>query len=221
LIEAVIFDMDGVLIDSEPFWKITEISLFNAVGVPLTGVMCETTVGMRIQEVTRHWFSKYPWDLNKKSFNQLEHEIISRVINLIKSEGVPSDGIYESLEFISSKELPIAVASSSTVSIINAVVDKFEIRKYFKVILSAENLEYGKPHPAIYINTAKLLGIETDKCLAIEDSINGLKSAKTAGMKTVVIPGSKFYNDPKFDFADLKILTLKELNKSISEINSL
>jgi mannitol-1-/sugar-/sorbitol-6-/2-deoxyglucose-6-phosphatase len=220
LIKAVIFDMDGVLIDSEPFWKIAEISSFNSVGVPLTGEMCETTVGMRIQEVTRYWFSKYTWDLKEKSFNELEDEIINGVISLIKSEGIPSEGVSEILDYITSKRLPMAIASSSSLKIINAVVDKFEIRKFFEVIHSAEIEKFGKPHPAIYLNTAKSLGIEPVFCLAIEDSFNGLQSAKDARMKTVVIPNPNFYDDPKFDIADLKLKSLLEFNEEHLKIIS-
>jgi len=212
LIKAVIFDMDGVLINSEPFWKISEVEHFNSVGVPLTTEMCETTVGMRIQEVTRRWHNKYPWDTSKKSFEKVEEEIIDGVISLINESGIPIEGVYEMLEFFRSINLPMAIASSSDIRIINAVIEKINIRQYFKVTHSAEFEEYGKPHPAIYLNTAKTLGVKPENCLAIEDSYNGLKSAKAAGMKTVVIPEKLFYDDRKFDIADMKFHNLREFN---------
>jgi sugar-phosphatase len=213
LIKAVIFDMDGILIDSEPFWKISEIENFKSLGVPLTAEMCETTVGMRIQEVTRLWHSRYPWDISLISFEQLENDVIDGVINLIKKNGTPAKGMYEALEFFREKDLPMAIASSSAVKMINAVIEKFAIQEYFKVTHSAENEEFGKPHPAIYLNTAKMLGIAPEYCLAVEDSFNGLKSAKAAGMKTIAVPEKKFFDDPKFNIADIKLRSLLEIDE--------
>lgn len=207
--------MDGVLIDSEPFWKISEIEHFNSVGVPLTAEMCETTVGMRIQEVTRLWHSKYPWDTSLKSFEDLENEIIAGVIDLIKEQGIPANGLYEALDFFNSKNLPMAIASSSSGKMINAVIEKFGIKQYFKATHSAENEELGKPHPAIYLSASKMLDIKPEYCLAIEDSFNGLKSAKAAGMKTIAIPEKKFFNELKFDIADMKLKSLDEIDEEL------
>jgi beta-phosphoglucomutase-like phosphatase (HAD superfamily) len=121
-----------------------------------------------------------------------------------------------------SKGLPMAVASSSDLKIINAVMDKFEISGYFNVIHSAEFEDYGKPHPAIYLTTAKKLGVLPNECLAIEDSLNGLRSAIAAGTKTAAVPDVKFFNNSEFDIADMKLGSLEELNEEkLSELNTL
>lgn len=204
--------MDGVLIDSEPFWKEAETSVFNSVGVPLTSGMCETTTGMRLKDVVTLWHSKYPWD-KTRPFHAVENEIIDRLIMLIEEKGELSQGVSELINLLSNKSVPMAIASSSNMRIIDAVVDKFELRKYFSVIHSAEFESAGKPDPAIYISTARQLNVNPEECLAIEDSLNGLKSAKSAGMKTVVIPEPKNYELAGFGVADLKLRSLAEFTE--------
>jgi len=222
LIKAVIFDMDGVLLNSEPFWKEAETEVFNSVGVPLSFEMCDTTVGMRLKDVVQLWYKRYPWDTSKKSLADVETEIFNKLILLIIKKGVLYSGVIKALDFFKGKNLPLAIASSSNMNIIDAVLDKFSMRERFHVIHSAEFEDHGKPHPATYISTAKLLGIEPSECLAIEDSLNGLKSAIAAGMKTIAVPEAKSFNNPEFDIADLKLKSLEELNEEkFSELNSM
>jgi mannitol-1-/sugar-/sorbitol-6-/2-deoxyglucose-6-phosphatase len=211
--------MDGVLIDSEPFWKEAEIGVFNSVGVPLTPEMCETTTGMRLKDVVIMWHSKYPWDTNKRSFQDVENEIIEKLIFLIGKNAVLPAGVAEVISLFTARGLPMAIASSSNMKIINAVIDKLALRKHFNVIHSAEFEADGKPDPAIYFSTAKELNLDPGKCLAIEDSLNGLKAAISAGMKTVVIPESKNFDERGFDNADLKLHSLEELTEE--KFNSL
>lgn len=210
MIKAVIFDMDGIILDSEPFWKEVEIEIFNSLGVPLTPEMCETTTGMRLVDVTRLWHSRYPWNEKEHSFDSVNAEIVEGLIKKIKEKGVMNNGVTELLEMFAAKKLPMAIASSSDMNIIDTVLDKFEIRKYFKVIHSAENEKYGKPHPAIYLTAAEMLGIDPVNCLAIEDSFNGVVSAVAARMKTAAYPEKTNFYNPKFAIADLKFRSLKD-----------
>jgi sugar-phosphatase len=224
MIKAVIFDMDGLLLDSEPFWKEAEIKVFNKIGVPLTSEMCDTTVGIRVEEVTLHWHKIYNWDINLtgNSIDEVSNRVIDEVVNLINKKAVPFDGVEYIIEFFKTRNIKTAIASSSSMKIINAAIEKFGIKNKFEVIHSAEFEEYGKPHPAVYLSTAKLLGELPGNCLAFEDSYNGLLAAKNAGMKTVVIPEKRFLNDSRFDIADLKLTLLKEFGiKHLEILNKL
>ena len=104
----------------------------------------------------------------------------------------------------------MALASSSSMSLIEAVVDKLNIRMYFDVLWSAEFEPYGKPHPGIFLTTAAKLQVDPKECIVFEDSINGVISAKAARMKCIAIPEEATFNDPRFAIADSKLRSLKE-----------
>ncbi|MBE2217762.1 MAG: hexitol phosphatase HxpB [Ignavibacteria bacterium] len=210
MIKAVIFDMDGIILDSEPFWKEVEIEIFNSLGVPLTAEMCESTTGMRLVDVTELWYSRYPWDNKIHSLDSIIKRIVDGLISKVREKGVMNKGVAELLDMFAEKKLPMAIASSSDMNIIDAVLDKFDIRKYFKAVHSAQNELYGKPHPAIYLTAAEKLGVEPIYCLAIEDSFNGVVSAVAARMKTAAYPEKTNFYNPKFAIADLKFRSLKD-----------
>ncbi|MFN3405614.1 MAG: hexitol phosphatase HxpB [Cytophagaceae bacterium] len=219
MLKAVIFDMDGLLIDSEPIWQKSEIEIFSKLGVPLTREMCMQTMGLRLDEVIEHWHKRFPWE--NKPHKEVEKEVVDTVIRYILSEGKAMEGVIETLEFFKAINYKVALASSSCFDIIHAVVDKLGIREYFQVIHSAEKEEYGKPHPAIYISTAHLLGVKPVECIAFEDSFNGLIAAKAARMKAVAVPDAVHFNQARFDFADLKIRSLKEFsNEKLKQLDS-
>ena len=92
MIKAVIFDMDGLLIDSEPFWQEAEIAVFKEVGINLTHEMCIRTIGMRTNEVVQYWYDRLPWDLQAKPMQMVTESIVHRVIDLIKNNGQPPSG---------------------------------------------------------------------------------------------------------------------------------
>ena len=200
MINGVIMDMDGLLIDSEPFWRIAEIAAFKKLDCSLTDQMLYETMGMRNDEVVKYWTNHF--DIVNPNFGQLEIDILASVQEQVERKGQLLPGVIDTLEFFKAQQIPIALASSSPMGIIQSVVDTLDIEKYFKVMCSAEFEEFGKPHPAVYLTLAEKLNVSPLKCLVIEDSLNGIVSAKAARMKVVCIPEKTHHPEPKLILAD-------------------
>lgn len=208
-IDAVIFDMDGVLIDSEPLWKIAEIAAFNAVGVSLKPTDLEKTVGLRIDEVVDYWYKQKPWGNRTKK--QVVDHILEEMVRLISEKGTALNGVKETLGFFRTKNLKIGLATSSYQILLDAVLKKLEIEKHFDFTLSAEELPYGKPHPEVYLLVAKNLGVAPENCLVIEDSLNGVISGKAAKMTVIAIPEKTHELNKQLVLADYLLDDLFEL----------
>ena len=203
MLSAVIFDMDGVLVDSEPLWRRAEQQVFAQVGLRLNESLCRRTTGLGLGEVVSYWYHRHPWKL--LTVEQVEQELMQRIIMLLNNESRPLAGIPEILEFFRRRGMKIALASSSHYRVIDAVVDKLAIRNYFNVIHSGEEEAYGKPHPAVYLGAVRKLGVKPFECMAFEDSINGLIAAKAARIKAVAIPDPQSWEAPEYGIADLKL----------------
>jgi sugar-phosphatase len=198
--KAVIFDMDGVLIDSEPLWKIAMEEVFVSIGCPLTRKDFQKTVGLRLDEVIEYWHAHTGWD--NTSPKEVENRIVQRMIELLKENGEPLSGVVDTLKHLKSKNFKIGLATSSYEVLINTVLDTLLIRDYFDFTHSAEKESYGKPHPAVYLSVAKKFNIHPKDCLVIEDSLNGIISGKAARMKVVCIPEKSHSLEPKLSLAD-------------------
>lgn len=210
-IKAVIFDMDGVLIDSEPLWRLAMIKGFNDIGIDFTDEDCRKTTGMRFKEVVKHWFFHH--NIRHIEPEELDKNVINHLIDLIHTKGMPIDGAPQLLEHLKSHHLPIGLATSSSHALMDAVLTKIESRHFFKSVVSAEFLKYGKPHPEVFLKCAEELGIDPQHCLVIEDSVNGVISAKAAHMKVVAVPDKEHFDDPRFILADYKLNSLKDIIK--------
>ena len=197
-LNTFIFDMDGVIIDSEPFWRQAQIKILSTYSITITVEDCiKNTMGKRIDDVALTWCQLHQLSINPQI---LEKEIIAAVVQLITEKGKAKKGLFELLDFLTENNFNIALATSSSKPIIDAVFNRLNIASYFKVVCSADDEEYGKPHPAIYLKAAKLLKVPTGSCLVLEDSVTGLIAAKAASMNTIVIPEDK--NDPRFKLAN-------------------
>ncbi|MCD6543586.1 MAG: hexitol phosphatase HxpB [Flavobacteriaceae bacterium] len=214
-IKAIIFDMDGILINSEPLWRQAEIETFAKVGLSFTDAMCMQTMGMRTSEVIEYWYKITPW--TGKTVKEVENELLQRVTQLILEEGDAMKGVVFALDYFKEKGLKIALASSSATSLIEAVIDKLQIKKYFEFIESAEYLDFGKPHPEIFIKTANKLGVQASECLVIEDSFNGVLAAKAALMKVIAIPDDESKSDKRFVIAEYILNDLEQIKEVIIE----
>lgn len=207
MIRAVIFDMDGLLIDSEPFWQEAEAQTFNEIGIPLTKQDVTQTMGFRVDEVVAYWYRRYPWQGATKK--EIGAKIVERVIALVKQKGEPLKGVRETVTLLANRNIPLAIASSSLVEIIEAVLDKIELKPSFQVVYSAENEPYGKPHPGVFITTAEKLGVSPELCLVFEDSPNGVIAAKAARMQCIAVPTPAVKDDKRFCIADMIIPSLE------------
>ncbi|EOD6327401.1 hexitol phosphatase HxpB [Providencia stuartii] len=211
-IQSVIFDMDGLLIDSEPFWAQGEREIFTQLGIDLSiADKLPDTLGLRIDHVVELWYHASPWQGH--SLKEVEQMIIDRVIGLVEEQRPLLPGVHHALELCRSMGLNIALASASPQYMLEKVLNLFEIRDYFSAVVSAADLPHSKPHPEVYLNAAALLGTKPIHCVSLEDSFNGMIAAKAARMRSIVVPDQQHFHDPRWGLADVKLASLNELTE--------
>ncbi len=206
--EAVIFDMDGVLIDSEPLWKIAMEEVFHSLGSKLTKADFQKTVGLRIDEVIHFWNHHENWGVENEQ--EVEESIILKMIELISENAQPLEGVIETLAFLKRKGMKIGLGTSSSSRLIHVVLTELNIAHYFDFTHSAETEHFGKPHPAVYLAVAEQLNANPNKCLVIEDSFNGVIAGLAAKMKVVCIPEKTHFPNPRLAVADFHFGTMTE-----------
>ncbi|GIW47228.1 MAG: phosphatase [Deltaproteobacteria bacterium] len=215
MIKAVIFDMDGVMIDSEPIWEKTERILLKRRGINYEATYREKIVGLNQRDSAL--LLKETFGL-PESIEELIEERISILLDLYKKELKPIPGLIYLLEQLKEKGFLIALASSSPLRVINFVLDKLSLKDFFSTVVSGEMVERGKPYPDIYLYAADKLKVMPKECVVIEDSINGVRAAKSAGMRCIAIPDKRLPLD-KFMEADVIVDKLSEVDVCL--INSL
>jgi len=210
MIRAVIFDMDGLLVDSEPWWRTAETSVFGKLSKAPGEEDFERMMGNRIQEVIRQWHARHPWE--QADFGQVQEMIVAEVERLVKANAQLLPGVGQTLRFFREQNLRVALASSSPLRLIHSLTKHYGILEAFELLCSAEDEEYGKPHPAVFLRAAKHLDVDPLHCLVFEDSFNGVLAAKAARMKCVAVPETNAFAQARFDIADLKLRTLEEFD---------
>lgn len=182
-IQAVVFDMDGVLIDSEVHWFKLSYKFLKGLTPLWNKEYHRNIIGMNTLSFYNYVKENFNIPLTLEQFTESYQEI-SRQVYTRECSLLP--GVMDLLEFFSERKIPMAIASSSLSMWIGTVLDRFHIRPYFRFVVSGEDVgERGKPDPHIFLTAARKLGVEPGKCLAIEDSANGVNSAKSAGMKCI------------------------------------
>ncbi len=213
MINTVIFDMDGLLLDTEPLWGKSMLQVAHKHNIPITRQRFKETTGLRIYEVTDHWAIHYPWQ--GKSSKEVADEILDDIIATSKSHATVLKGVEKTLQLLRKNKFKIGLASSSPSRMINELVDHFDIARYFDVITSADVVELGKPHPAVFIHCANSLGAKHNQCLVLEDSVNGMIAGKAARMKVIVVPDELHFDDPRFSLADGKLRSMEDFDLDI------
>jgi mannitol-1-/sugar-/sorbitol-6-/2-deoxyglucose-6-phosphatase len=212
-IDAVVFDMDGVLLDSEPIWRAVEREVFARLGIRVTDDNLRETMGVRIADVVERWHRRHPWA--EPSRAEVADAVVEGVARRIEEAGTLHPGVRGAIERLERDGVRLALASSSPMRLIRAVLAMGGLEERFEVVVTAEDEERGKPDPAVYLSAAGALEVDPARCLAIEDSINGVRAAKGAGMVCVAIPAPD--NGADFREADLVLRSLHELESRIWE----
>jgi len=210
MINTVLFDMDGLLLDTEPLWGQSMLKIAQDHGIPITAERFKETTGLRIYEVTDYWAVRYPW--TGSTALKVAEDILDDIIASSRTNASVLGGVQDALELLKANNFKIGLASSSPKRMIDALVTHFELEGYFDVITSADAVELGKPHPAVFLHCAAELGATPLDCLVLEDSVNGMIAGKAARMRVVVVPDELHFDDPRFSLADAKLRSMKDLD---------
>lgn len=211
---TVIFDMDGVIIDSEPFWRMAQINELAKYNVVITVADCiKLTMGKRLEEIANIWCLRYRLVICP---SVLRHNILQLVVQLITEQGVAKPGLYKLLRYLRDNNINIGLATSSSKLVIDAVLHRLKIKSYFSIICSADDEPYGKPHPAVYLTTASQFKVCAEQCIVIEDSVTGMIAGKAAEMTTWMVP--EHTSNPKFSIAEEVFTSLVEVKQRLQSI---
>ncbi len=209
-----IFDMDGVLIDSEPAYLEMNKKLFSEYGIEMDDENYKALVGLPSLPMWTMLKKKYNLKNEVSEFMDLERR---RMIEILDSEIIsgPMDGAGILLQLLKEKNYKLSVASSSAKANIDFILNKLDLKKYFDFIISGEEVTNGKPAPDIFLKAAENLNTVPEKSFVIEDSANGIKAAKSAGMYCI---GFTNHNSNQQDLSDADLIINNFSRESINEI---
>jgi HAD superfamily hydrolase (TIGR01509 family) len=214
VIEALVFDLDGVLLDSEQVWDEVREQLVQERGGRWHEQAQTEMMGMSSVEWSRYMHDELgvpdpPEEISAEVVRRLE-EVYRKRLPLI-------DGASEAVERLAAR-WPLGLASSSHRELIDLVLELSGLARFFRVTVSSEEVPRGKPAPDVYLEAARGLGVAPERCAAVEDSRNGIRAAKTAGMRVIAIPNPHFPpGDESLALADVTLISLAELTPSIVE----
>jgi HAD superfamily hydrolase (TIGR01509 family) len=212
VITAVVFDLDGVLVDSEHVWDEVRETLAHERGGRWHDRAQADMMGMSSLE-----WSRYMHDVIglAETPDEINREVVDRMLARYRDALPLLDGAVAAVERMADR-FRLAVASSSNRPLIEAVLDAAGIASVFDVTVSSEEVARGKPAPDVYLEAARRLGLEPATCIAVEDSSNGIRSAYAAGMRVIAIPNRRY--PPAKDVLALADVTLDSLDGLTAEV---
>ena len=206
---AAIFDMDGLLVDSEPLWHVAELEILGDLGVPLDRTGTRQTKGMFVAEVVDHWHEQFPWSAPARP--EVVDQILDRVGELTIERGKILPGALDVVSAMAERG-PVALASSTPRRLIDVVLSHIGLSDAFAAICSAEDEDWGKPHPAVFLSAAAAVGVIPQRCVVFEDSPAGVLAAKAGRMVCVAVPEASERDVPARGIADIVLHSLVELD---------
>ena len=207
-IDAVIFDLDGVLVDTEHVWDDARKELARERGRPWPEDASRAMMGMSSLEWSRYMHEVVGLP---EPPEEISAEVVRRLQDIYRRELPLFDGAVSAVERLA-KHWPLGLASSSNRELIDLVLELAGLAEYFRATVSSEEVPRGKPAPDVYLEAARRLGVQPDRCAAVEDSENGIRSAKAAGMRVLAIPNALYAPaDDALALADDALASLDEL----------
>jgi len=217
MIEAVVFDLDGILIDSEHVWDEVRQQLADERGGRWNENASRDMMGMSSIE-----WSRYMRDVVGLSEEpeEISAEVVRRLEDRYRRELPLIPGAEQAVERLAAR-WPLALASSSNRELIDLVLESSGLGRYFEASVSSEEVARGKPAPDVFLEAARRLGVEPTHCAAVEDSENGILAAKAAGMRTIAIPNPHYPpHEDALVAADVVLASIEELTPAAVEGSS-
>ncbi len=214
MIDAVVFDLDGVIVDSEQVWDDVRERYTREVGGTYTESATRDMMGMSSVEWSRYMHDALGVPGTPEEINA---EVVRRMLERYGEAPPLIPGAVEAVSRCAER-WPLAVASSSNPELIEVVLERAGIRELFRAVVSSQDVPRGKPAPDVYLEAARRLDVEPERCAAVEDSHNGIRSAKSAGMRVVAVPNRHFPPDEEsLGLADAVVPSVDELTPGLIE----
>lgn len=215
--EAVVFDLDGVLADSEPWWNRIDTKLLSEHGINYRGEYHRNVLGVSYQVAVEFYKTVFHISASAEELMRRRGEI---AVEFFATRVGLFPSAKTTLETLHKMKLHLAVATSSVSASARPFLERTGIRGFFDVIVTGDEVKRGKPDPEIYLVTAQKLGVAPEACLVIEDALAGIAAAKFANMRVAAVPDTRFVNEREYEEeADYVLGSLSDIPALIRRVD--